>query len=182
MKKYGKVPPQFNNSRHSQPVAAGTPLRGAHALNVMHHYRSSKMGLITKKIIFVSILILNGCMSPIVDPTSLKSTSIDECVQVKSITSYSVGSSSLGLAPRYYRAELEDERGTYYVGVGRPVWQKVDPDSKFRVRKGGIWIPKADESATRLYTYYEKEVFEVDEINPNQSPTAENVDSLKEIG
>lgn len=82
---------------------------------------------------------------------------------------------SQGLVPGTYVSAHENELGTFYVGAGKPVFERLAEAKQYQMWKGGFWLPKDKASKPRLYFY----MLAGSEMRDKPEPTEEEV---KEIG
>lgn len=67
-----------------------------------------------------------------------------------------------GIFPGRYISVKENAHGTFFLGSGRPLYERSLPDGKYIIRKGGIWLPKGGDGKPRLFIAFEPETVTVD--------------------
>jgi hypothetical protein len=145
------------------------------------------------------LLALAGCATTdhyTISPGSLRKPQQVDCVVLLNKTKW-VAVRGLfgrheeeGLEAGAYRADWEDDEGTYYLRDGRAIWHRSfspsDPTAGTKkgyptyLRQGGIWMPKDKSKKARVYYYIEDVPYEVDFItyqtmsntSPGTSPIA----------
>jgi hypothetical protein len=135
------------------------------------------------KLLFISLglLVLAGC-STARDPKSFTPYASSEHLMVKQDFTYS-GKRGLynfkeGLREGTYKAELQDEAGTYYRGPGKCVFTVPESHSKTFEYQGGLWVPRdGGLEKAKIYSYFSAEDFYAN--NPGVSSVFINVDDGK---
>jgi hypothetical protein len=67
-----------------------------------------------------------------------------------------------GIFPGRYVSVKENAHGTFFLGPGRPLYERPLPDGRYILRKGGIWVPKGGDGKPRLFIAFEPETVTAD--------------------
>jgi hypothetical protein len=67
-----------------------------------------------------------------------------------------------GIFPGRYVSVKENAHGTFFLGPGRPLYERPLPDGKYIIRRGGIWLPKGGDGKPRFFIAFEPETVTAD--------------------
>lgn len=129
-----------------------------------------------RKLLLAWILVVAGCTTlpphpalvNLKTPAALSKVVLAEPVEKR----FAQGPMALqGLTSGTYVSAHENEHGTFYVGPGRPVFERLVESKQYQMFKGGFWLPHDKEAKPRLYFY----MLAQSELRDTPEPTKEEV-------